>query len=109
MMDHHLGENWEAYPWFEQADAPHLLLLLQPHGLLAGQRFEYAALCASLVQQPHCGSLVQQPHAALVQQQLAIVASMQEECTYRTSPDQPSGFPAWKALRQGAQHRQMPL
>ena len=100
MMDHHRGGNWEAYPWFEQADAPHLLLPLQPLGLLAGQRFEYAAWC---------GALVQQPHAALVQQQLAIVASMQEECTYRTSPDQPSGFPAWKALRQGAQHRQMPL
>ena len=53
------------YPWFEQADAHHF-------GLLAEQRFEYAALGAAL------GQL---QHAALGQQQLAIDALMQEECS----------------------------
>ena len=46
------------HPWFEQADANHF-------GLLAEQRFEYAAL-----------------GAALGQLQLAIDALMQEECSY---------------------------
>ena len=83
MMDHHLGGNSEACPWFEQADLPHVQLLLQPLGLLAERHFECAALGGSLFQQPHAGSLVQQP-------QLANFALMQAECSFRTSPGQPS-------------------
>ena len=80
MMNHHLGRNYG------------LLLLLQRRcSLVAEQRFEYTAL-----------------EAALVQQQPAIDALMQEECSSRTFPDQPSGVIPKMVLPRGVQHPSMP-